>query len=267
MWRNGAFALIPATAQAAHHHLLDHAENRLLRGERHLQIQLREFRLPVGAQILVAEAARNLEVAVQPADHQNLFEDLRRLRQRVKLPVMHAAGHQVIARALRRRARQHRRLDFVEAQRVQRLADFQNHAVAQRQIALRARPPQIEIAVAQPRLFAGVDFVFHHERRRLRRVQNAQFARRTLPLRRWPDRDSASAARATRPRTATTYSERNSSARACAAGASSLLNTICAIPPRSRRSMKIRLPRSRRRCTQPISTTSLSASAARKSPA
>ena len=34
------------------------------RGKRHLQVQLREFRLPVGAQILVAETARDLEIAV-----------------------------------------------------------------------------------------------------------------------------------------------------------------------------------------------------------
>ncbi len=37
-------------------------------------------------------------------------------------------------------------------------------------------------------------------------------------------------------------------------------------PARSRRSIKINCPRSRRRCTQPINTTSLSASAARNAP-
>ena len=40
----------------------------------------------------------------------------------------------------------------------------------------RFRAPQIEIAITQARLFVRGQFVLDHERRRLRRVQNAQFA-------------------------------------------------------------------------------------------
>ena len=43
------------------------------------------FRLAVGAQVLVAKAARDLVVAVDAGDHEDLLEDLRRLRQRVEL--------------------------------------------------------------------------------------------------------------------------------------------------------------------------------------
>ena len=160
----------------AHHHIFNHVKNGVLRGKRHLQIELRELGLAVGAQIFVAKTFDDLEVAVHAADHQDLFENLRRLRQRVELPGMHAAGHQIIARALRRRAREHGRFDFVEAHLVHGLADFEDHAVAQREVLPRPRAAQIEIAVTQARLFVGGQFVFDHERRRLRRVQNAQFA-------------------------------------------------------------------------------------------
>ena len=53
--------------------------------ERRLDVDLRELRLAVGAQILVAEAARDLEVAVEAGHHEQLLVDLRRLRQRVEL--------------------------------------------------------------------------------------------------------------------------------------------------------------------------------------
>ena len=52
--------------------------------ERHLDVELRELGLAVGAQVLVAEAAGDLEVAVEAGDHQELLVELRRLRQRVE---------------------------------------------------------------------------------------------------------------------------------------------------------------------------------------
>ncbi len=97
--------------EEAFHHLM----NRLFGREGQLQIDLGELRLAVGAQVFIAEAARNLEVAVEAADHQQLLEDLRRLRQGVELARMNAARDQVIARSLGSRARHVRRLDLVEA--------------------------------------------------------------------------------------------------------------------------------------------------------
>ena len=55
--------------------------------ERGLDIELGEFRLAVGAQVFVAEAFGDLEVAVEAGDHQQLLEQLRRLRQREELAV------------------------------------------------------------------------------------------------------------------------------------------------------------------------------------
>ena len=85
------------------------------RDERRLDVDLRELGLPVLTQILVAEAARDLEVAVEAGDHEQLLIELRRLRQRVELARMHAARHEIVARALGRGLREDRRLDLEEA--------------------------------------------------------------------------------------------------------------------------------------------------------
>ena len=74
------------------HQRLDHVENGFLLRERHFEIDLGEFGLAVGAEILIAEAADDLKILIESADHQKLLENLRRLRQRVKRPRMHAAG-------------------------------------------------------------------------------------------------------------------------------------------------------------------------------
>src|SRR5690349_23654496 len=47
-------------------------------------------RAAVGAGVLVAEAGRDLEVAVEARDHDQLLEHLRRLRERVELTRMDA---------------------------------------------------------------------------------------------------------------------------------------------------------------------------------
>ena len=65
---------------------LDLLEDVVLLDERHLEVDLGELRLPVSSQVLVAEAASDLVVAVEPRDHQQLLEDLRALRQGVETP-------------------------------------------------------------------------------------------------------------------------------------------------------------------------------------
>ena len=154
--------------------LLHHAKDMLAARKAHLQIHLRELELPVGAQVLVAEAARDLEIAVEARDHQDLLEHLRRLRQRVELARMHAAGHQEIARALGRRLAQDRRLDFEKPLLRQALANRPRNLVAQPEIALHLGAAQVDVAVLQPhflvldRLFGG------RERRQARVVQHPQ---------------------------------------------------------------------------------------------
>ena len=110
-----------ALEHGSHHrlHALDHV---VLVHERHLEVELGELGLAVGARVLVAEAAGDLVVALAAADHQQLLEQLRRLRQRVERPGLDPRRDEVVARALRRRARQVRRLDLEEVALVQDLA-------------------------------------------------------------------------------------------------------------------------------------------------
>ena len=90
--------------------------------EGHLDVELGELGLAVGARVLVAEAAGDLVVALEAGDHQQLLEQLRRLRQRVEGALLEAAGDEEVAGALRGRAGQHRRLDVEEALAVEELA-------------------------------------------------------------------------------------------------------------------------------------------------
>ena len=84
----------------ARQHRLDRVEHVVLGDEAHLEIELVEFaRAAVGAGVLVAEAGRDLEIAVEAGDHDQLLEHLRRLRKRVELARMDPARHQIVARA------------------------------------------------------------------------------------------------------------------------------------------------------------------------
>jgi hypothetical protein len=66
--------------------LLEHRADLVLAQERGLDVDLRELGLAVGAQVLVAEALGDLVVAVEAGHHQQLLEQLGRLRQREELP-------------------------------------------------------------------------------------------------------------------------------------------------------------------------------------
>ncbi len=122
--------------------------------ERGLDIELRELRLPVGAQVLVAKAAHDLIVAVEARNHQQLLVDLRRLRQSEELAGMRAARHQVIPRALRRRLGEHGRFDVDEARLVEIMPHRARDPMAQQQSLAHLLAAQIEVSIAQPHLFA-----------------------------------------------------------------------------------------------------------------
>ena len=59
------------------HDVFHHREHVFDADERHLDVDLRELRLAVGAQVLVAEAAGDLVVALHARDHEQLLEELR----------------------------------------------------------------------------------------------------------------------------------------------------------------------------------------------
>jgi hypothetical protein len=130
--------------------------------------------LAVGAQVLVAHAACELEILVEARHHEDLLVDLRRLRQRIPLPVVDATRHDVVARAFRRRLDQQRRLDLDEAPARQVEARLERGLVAQQDHVLEARPAQVEVAVLEPQILAHVDVVGDRERRRVGVIEDAQ---------------------------------------------------------------------------------------------
>ena len=176
--RNLDANLAEARGEGAFDDVVDHRR----RGERHLEVHLREFELAIGPQRLVSETARDLHVTIEAGDHQDLLEDLRRLRQRVELARMHARRHQEVARAFRRGLGQDRRLDLVETFLVEVLAQRHRDAVAQADVVLQLRPAQIEIAILQPGLLGDVLILGNRERRRLRLVEHAHFPGAHLDL-------------------------------------------------------------------------------------
>jgi hypothetical protein len=146
-----------------------------------LDVDLRELGLAVGAQVLVAEALGDLVVAVEAGHHQQLLEQLRALRQREELAVVHAAGHQVVARAFGRALGEHGRLDVDEALLVQELAHLDGHAVAQAQVLLHLGAAQVQHAVRQAHGLRQV-LVVQRERRRDAGVEHHQFVAQHLDL-------------------------------------------------------------------------------------
>src|SRR3989454_4794887 len=125
---------------------------------RRLEVDLRELRLAVIAQILVAEAARQLEVAVEARHHEQLLVDLGRLRQGVELPRVYPRRHEVVARTLRGRLGQDRGLDLEKLQIGQRTAGPLQQPGAQHEVALHLGTAQIPLAGLEPELLRGQVF-------------------------------------------------------------------------------------------------------------
>ena len=144
----------PQMAYQRFHHF-----THLRRGhERGFHIDLGEFRLTISTQVFVTEAFYNLIVAVKTRHHQQLFEQLRRLRQCVEFPFVHTRRHQVVTRAFRRGFGQHRSFDVEEAVVIHKTAHQAGDFSAGFQALSHFRTTQVEVAVFQTRFF-GVDVV------------------------------------------------------------------------------------------------------------
>ena len=137
-------------------HGLDSVLYPCLVNEGELHVELGEFRLAIRAQVLVAETACNLVVAVKARHHQQLLEQLRRLRQGVELARMHTARHQVVARALRGCLGQDRRLDILKSTPIQVMAQGGNQPCAHAHLALHVCAAQVKVAVLEPGVLGGI---------------------------------------------------------------------------------------------------------------
>src|SRR5213594_4463685 len=174
---------VPELLEDALQDRLDRREDVLLRDEGHLEVELIELsRRAVGAAVLVAEAGRDLEVAVEPGGHQELLELLGRLRQRVELSGVYPARHQVVPGSLRRARREDRRLELDEARFDHPAPHRRDDAASQQDVPVELLAPQIEEAVAQARLLGKLGVGVDLERQGIRRRLHDQLGDRELDL-------------------------------------------------------------------------------------
>ena len=154
----------------------------VLGDEGHLDVELGELRLPVGAEVLVAVAAGDLVVPLHAADHQQLLEQLRRLRQRVPAAGLEPDRDQEVAGALGGGPGQRRGLDLQEVPLVQHPPGELVGPGAQPQGVGRAAAAQVQVAVAQPDVVTGLDLVVHRQRQRRGLGEHLQLADGHLDL-------------------------------------------------------------------------------------
>jgi hypothetical protein len=131
---------------------LHHPDDVVPVDERHLDVELGELGLAVGPRVLVAEAPDDLHVLVAPADHQQLLEQLRRLRQGVEAARLQPAGDDEVPRALRRALGQERRLDLPEPEVAEVVPHDLRRAVPDPERLLHLVPAEVEVAVLEPPL-------------------------------------------------------------------------------------------------------------------
>ncbi len=147
-------------------HAFDEVLHVALAHEGELHVQLGELQLAVRAQGLVAEAARDLVVAVEAGHHQDLLEQLRALRQRVELARVHARRDHK-SRAPSGVALVRIGVSMSQTTRVQVPAQRLHQLDAGALHALHFRTAQVEIAVLQARFLARVLVRVERQRRGL----------------------------------------------------------------------------------------------------
>src|SRR5690606_7734066 len=118
--------------------------------------ELGELRLAVGTEVLVAVAAGALVVALDTADHAELLEQLRRLRQRVPGAGREAGRDQEVAGTLRRGSRPRRRVDLDGLVTVQDPAGSLVDLRAQPQRRGGSGSAHVQVAVREPGLLADL---------------------------------------------------------------------------------------------------------------
>ena len=162
-------------------HGLHGGEEIVLRDEAHFEVELVELaRQTVGARILVAEAGRDLEVAVEARHHEQLLVLLRRLRQREELAGMDARRHEEVARAFGRRGGEDRRREFVEADCVHLVAQRRDDAGAGHDVLVQRLAAKVEEAVLEAGVFRIVRLAENRQRQFGRLRQHFDLGRKDL---------------------------------------------------------------------------------------
>ena len=129
--------------------LLDEAEDLVLGGVAHLEVELGVLGLAVAALVLVSQGSSYLEVPLETGDHQELLELLGGLGQRVELPGVEAGRDQVVARAFGGRGREQRGLYLDKVAAIQKVPHVLDDPVAEEDVVAHLLAAQVEVAVLQ----------------------------------------------------------------------------------------------------------------------
>ena len=131
--------------------------------EGHLQIDLCELRLTIRPEILVPKALHDLNVPIEPGGHQKLLVRLWRLRQRIELPRLDAAWHEVIPGALRSALHQDGGFDLDKPELLKISMDGLIDGVSKQEIALQRRTTEVKKTVTQADVLVRLDVIFNGE--------------------------------------------------------------------------------------------------------
>ena len=156
------------------HQPLDDVLHVLFDDEAHLDVDLRELGLAVEPEIFVAEAAHDLEVAVHARHHEQLLEDLGRLRERVELTGVEPRRDQEVAGAARRVLHHERRFDLGEPVGGQVAARRLIDRGPNQEVLLQRGAAQVEVAVLEPHGLARGRVIGDLEGRRLRAREDGE---------------------------------------------------------------------------------------------
>ena len=126
---------------------LHHVEHVLAVDECHLEVELTELELPVGSQVFVPPARRDLVVAVDPADHEELLVELRRLRQHEEAARLQTNRDEEIACALWRPPCKARRPYVDETLLLHRTPDRGDDRSGQAKVPLHPVASKVEVAI------------------------------------------------------------------------------------------------------------------------
>ena len=122
----------------------------------HLHVYLCKLRLPVRSEVLVPEAACELDIAVKAGDHQKLLVYLGRLRQSVELAVVYSRGNEIVPRALRGGAYHHRGLYLDEVVVIEVLSCDLGDFMPEEKIFGELFRPEVKVAVSELELIVDL---------------------------------------------------------------------------------------------------------------
>jgi hypothetical protein len=183
--RERAFDLPPGHGEKGLHEALVEGEEVRPVDEARFDVDLGELELAIGPEGLVPETADDLEIAVNPGDHEGLFELLRRLGQGVEASLIDAARDEEVPRPLGRGVGQDGCFDLEEAVPAHIVAYGEGRLVPEADVALHPGAPQVEVAVLQAELFGSLGRVGDDERRHLGSRENMDFEGLDLDFARW----------------------------------------------------------------------------------